>query len=353
MATLEPGWYRSLGLGDRIDDKLYRDLVGSLFGTPKSILAASAVAVAIVVVAFDLSRDPVFLVFLVAFLGIGAARVATVAAFGRSDHVRMPTSELRTWELYALAGAWSFSALTGLSASYATLVHTGTPIETLTSCCAIGYIAGISSRNASRPLITVGQISAICVPFLLSLFYTADVVHVTIGAFILCLFLSTIVMSRTMYDNIVLRYQAHADLEKAALYDALTGLKNRAAFIQQINHDLATKARGEAALALIAIDLDNFKDVNDGLGHLAGDAVLKETARRISGAIRLPHEVSRIGGDEFLVGMRDVGLEDAKRAAASCARRCPPSSGTGKWSSTAAPASAWRWGRGTAAPTTS
>jgi diguanylate cyclase (GGDEF)-like protein len=298
-----------------VDPKLYAELVRSLFSTPRSIAGASIVAVAVSAVAYRLSADPVFLGFLLAFLIVGAARSLTVALFARSDREDRPPVRLRRWELAALAGAWSFSGLTGLIAAYATLVHPGTEVELLTSCSAMGYLAGISSRNASRPLVTVGQISAICLPFLVALCYRADIVHLSIALFILCLFTSTVFMSRKIFENIVKRYEAHAELEKAALYDALTGLKNRTTFIRHIDRDLAKRTAGDKLLALIAIDLDNFKDVNDGLGHLAGDAVLKETARRISEAMPVAHEISRIGGDEFLVALHDVELEEARAAA--------------------------------------
>lgn len=315
MPILPSGPAQPPELGHTSDDQLYRDLVRSLYSTPKSICAASAVAAAIISIAYHLSQDPNFLIFLLAFSAVGAARVRTVASFRQLDYQKLSPVQLRRWERYALAGAWSFSALTGISASYSTIAHTETEIELLTSCCAIGYIAGISSRNASRPLIAIGQITAICVPFLASLLYRLDVVHISIALFIICLFLSTIVMAKSIHENIVMRYRANADLQKAAHYDALTGLKNRTSFIQKINKDLTESADRYEQLALIAIDMDNFKDINDGLGHLAGDVVLKEVARRISRAIEIPHEVARIGGDEFLVSVRSVDLQKAKQIA--------------------------------------
>jgi len=303
---------RLLGHNEGLDERLYRDLVASLYSTPKSIFAASVIAVVIVSIAQGVSGDPVYGAFLAAFALTGVLRVVGVTAFRARQVQTIPIAGLRRWELCALLGAWSFSALIGALASYATVAPSTTSVELLTSCGAIGYIAGISSRNASRPVITIGQISAICLPFAVSLCYRGELVHLTIAAFILCLFLSTIAMSRGMHENIVKRYQAHADLERAAHYDALTGLKNRTAFIAEIDRHLAA---GASSLALIAIDLDDFKDVNDGLGHLAGDAVLKEAAARIAAGIEGPHEISRIGGDEFLVALPGADWEGARRVA--------------------------------------
>ena len=299
--------------GPGIDGKLYAELVRALYSTPKSVLAASLVAMCIMVVAGILSGDwGAYSTFLMLFAAIGLARTTIIARFRSANIELMDTQALAYWERVFLAGAWAFAGLTGIVGAYSTLAHPGHEVEILTSCAAIGYMAGISSRNASRPTITVGQISAICVPFLVGLVLRADLMHLTLAAFILSLYISTIYMSRSIHENIVLRHRAHAELERAALYDALTGLKNRTAFIRHINDQLsAASGANHRTVGLVAVDLDRFKDVNDRLGHPAGDAVLKETARRISEAVGLPHEISRIGGDEFLIALKGAGPEQA------------------------------------------
>ncbi len=296
--------------GPGIDGKLYAELVRALYSTPKSVLAASLVAMCIMVVAGILSRDWVaYSTFLLLFGAIGLARTTIIARFRSANVELMDMAALSYWERVFLAGAWAFAGLTGIVGAYSMLAHPGHEVEILTSCAAIGYMAGISSRNASRPTITVGQISAICIPFLAGLVLRADLMHLTLAAFILSLYISTIYMSRSIHENIVLRHRAHAELERAALYDALTGLKNRTAFIRHINDQLS--GANPRTVALVAVDLDRFKDVNDRLGHPAGDAVLKETARRISEAVGLSHEISRIGGDEFLIALKGAGAEQA------------------------------------------
>ncbi|MCZ8103527.1 MAG: EAL domain-containing protein [Burkholderiales bacterium] len=299
--------------GPGIDGKLYAELVRALYSTPKSVLAASLVAMCIMVVAGILSGDwGAYSTFLMLFAAIGLARTTIIARFRSANIELMDTQALAYWERVFLAGAWAFAGLTGIVGAYSTLAHPGHEVEILTSCAAIGYMAGISSRNASRPTITVGQISAICVPFLVGLVLRADLMHLALAAFILSLYISTIYMSRSIHENIVLRHRAHAELERAALYDALTGLKNRTAFIRHINDQLsAASGANHRTVGLVAVDLDRFKDVNDRLGHPAGDAVLKETARRISEAVGLPHEISRIGGDEFLIALKGAGPEQA------------------------------------------
>ena len=103
------------------------------------------------------------------------------------------------------------------------------------------------------------------------------------------------------------REAARSRIHHLAHHDALTGLPNRAAFIEHLER--LTHPNGEARrpLALLFIDLDHFKRVNDSLGHLAGDRLLQTVAQRITAVLRATDLVSRFGGDEFLVLLDDAG----------------------------------------------
>lgn len=90
---------------------------------------------------------------------------------------------------------------------------------------------------------------------------------------------------------------AEAGLRDAAYRDSLTGLGNRRSFFEA----LETQVAGGEQPAVLYIDLDGFKAVNDSLGHLAGDAVLRVAARRLSSVMRPTDELARLGGDEFAV----------------------------------------------------
>lgn len=92
-----------------------------------------------------------------------------------------------------------------------------------------------------------------------------------------------------------------AKLEKMAMFDSLTGLPNRNMMTFQINKQLAALHRQQAGMALLFIDLDNFKKVNDSHGHHFGDEVVKLAAERLSGVIRENDLIARFGGDEFVV----------------------------------------------------
>jgi diguanylate cyclase (GGDEF)-like protein/PAS domain S-box-containing protein len=100
--------------------------------------------------------------------------------------------------------------------------------------------------------------------------------------------------------------QAEARLEAQALQDPLTGMPNRRAFSRSARQALARAARSNLRVALILIDVDNFKRINDSLGHPAGDRLLIELAERVSRALRPGDVVARLGGDEFVLLAEDL-----------------------------------------------
>jgi len=102
------------------------------------------------------------------------------------------------------------------------------------------------------------------------------------------------------------RVQAAVQLEHRAMHDALTGLPNRALLLDRMDQALARRRRSGRSCALLFLDLDRFKAINDTYGHGVGDDVLVATAHRISGVARECDSVARLGGDEFVVLLEDV-----------------------------------------------
>jgi len=108
--------------------------------------------------------------------------------------------------------------------------------------------------------------------------------------------------------------QAEAQIRHQAYHDALTGLPNRLLFNDHLTAALAKARRTQSLLAVLFVDLDNFKRVNDSLGHDTGDQLLKKVTGRLLGAVRTGDTVARMGGDEFLLLLPQVGkAEDAIR----------------------------------------
>ena len=110
--------------------------------------------------------------------------------------------------------------------------------------------------------------------------------------------------------NITERKEAHERLAYMANHDVLTDLPNRVLFFERVDQALALARRNGTRLALLFIDLDKFKPVNDTWGHAVGDQLLQAVARRLTGRLRDADTVGRIGGDEFVILLNEVGEED-------------------------------------------
>ena len=116
--------------------------------------------------------------------------------------------------------------------------------------------------------------------------------------------------------DITARKEAEAELRYQAFHDSLTGLANRALFTDRVQHALVIRAGTRTDVAVLFLDLDDFKAVNDSLGHLGGDTLLQAVGERLRDTLSPSHTVARIGGDEFAILVKEgTGLPAAVDAA--------------------------------------
>jgi diguanylate cyclase (GGDEF)-like protein/PAS domain S-box-containing protein len=121
------------------------------------------------------------------------------------------------------------------------------------------------------------------------------------------------------FSDITKRKQAEAEIHNLAFYDPLTKLPNRRLLLDRLEQAAAASERNQTWVALLFLDLDNFKTLNDTKGHDYGDLLLVEVAERLRGCVRSSDTLARLGGDEFVVLLEGIG-EDREEAAAQALR---------------------------------
>ena len=120
----------------------------------------------------------------------------------------------------------------------------------------------------------------------------------------------------TACEDLTSRKDSEKKIEYLACYDPLTGLPNRVTLLDQLPRALALARRETRDVALLFLDLDNFKDVNDTQGHDFGDKFLKEVAKRLASALRQSDTLVRLGGDEFVVVLTSISTQEGASLAA-------------------------------------
>lgn len=143
-------------------------------------------------------------------------------------------------------------------------------------------------------------------------------------------------LEQRVADRTAMLRRTQDELERMAKTDALTGLANRTLLNERIQEATAASVESGLAPAVLVLDLDSFKAINDTLGHGAGDAVLVEVATRLRAAVRATDTVARLGGDEFAVVITEATDEEildiAHRVSAhyrTVSRLAPKQSGPG------------------------
>ena len=117
------------------------------------------------------------------------------------------------------------------------------------------------------------------------------------------------------FDREAVRQQADQQVQYLAHYDVLTGLPNRSQLHERARHLLEQARISRSSMALMMLDLDHFKDINDSLGHTVGDALLSELALRLTSCLRETDLVARLGGDEFIFVLPNAGSSEASDVA--------------------------------------
>jgi diguanylate cyclase len=274
------------------------------------LVAATAFNATVLVAALsfrDFSATPYL------WIGVLCLYIARLSMRGRARRQRAaPTTASPAAIRKAVAHAAALGVIWGSAPIL--FLDTSRPDQLIVTYVCVGMLCGGAFALATLPAAVVAFTIPLAIGCLIALLRTAhDPIHYLAVPLLFCystvLSRAAIAHGRQFADRVVAQIQA----ETAARHDALTGLPNRPAFTAALDKAFNRLALHDERFALLYFDLDDFKRVNDRLGHQAGDQLLRQIAGRLGGAIGDLDMVARLGGDEFV--LLALGVVDARGAA--------------------------------------
>ena len=285
------------------DPRIRRELVDLLYTSLPQVSAIGATSVTGAAALTLMSGDTGYAVISVFIFITAAARIASLLRY-KSRAAQFSDADVIRWEGLYGAGASAFGLALGLL-SYRALQLDDGPGAWITFGLSMSFCVGMVSRAAIRPWIILTAAAVMLTPIILGGLLHPEFAY-KLGAIMLVFFWLTLrEASKHLSAAFVERLEAKHRLARQATHDFLTGLPNRAAFFQAL-----AETRGD--FAIIAIDLDGFKPVNDRHGHHVGDDLLRQVAERLSVCIGNSGLAARFGGDEFMM-LKPVASGDAGR----------------------------------------
>ncbi|MEM1052547.1 MAG: EAL domain-containing protein [Pseudomonadota bacterium] len=298
----------------------------SLYSNPLSLVIGAFTGVVISVYTAFSVNDPAIHNVAFALTAVVAFRIAVIVA-----HRFLSREDSRTLELLFEAGAFAYAVAVGAMATFAIASAVNPLAQMVLTVYAVGYATAIAPRNAGRPVIALGQMLLIMGPISIGLFTRDEPLAQALGLVALLHIPSVITITFKVYGSLrssIVSAQENAEqaeeMQHLARTDVVTGLANRAGLNHAMTETMADLT-DDATIALIWIDLDRFKEVNDLLGHPVGDRVLEGVARRLQDVTPDKTTVARFGGDEFIVFCPVKDMKHAELIASEihCEIMCP------------------------------
>lgn len=289
------------------DADVRRSLVETLYASPASLTIGAATGTAVGLVISSMSNGLAIHAVVAALCVVAALRVFSAIFFHR-QLVRGTAVASRNWELAYELGAWAYSGLLGLMGLVTLTGSTNSIIHMLSVSMATGYAGGISGRNAGRVQIAIGQVCLALLPTALGLWLEGSIGYRVLAVAMVAMILGLAEISTTTHRIVVQALIGRRDksllaekFERLARYDNLTGLENRMAMQMRLREIFETSEKRADAVAILWMDVDRFKEINDSLGHMVGDRLLRAVAERLNDVVQGRGRIARFGGDEFVI----------------------------------------------------
>lgn len=289
-----------------------RSLIETLYASPASLTIGATTGVAVGIVIANLTDGQAIHGVIYALCIVAALRVVSAIFFHR-QLMRGTAVASRRWELAYELGAWAYAGLLGLM-SFVTLIGSTNPvIHMLSVSMATGYAGGISGRNAGRVQIAIGQVCLALLPTAMGLWLDGSTGYRVLSIAMVMMVLGLAEISSTTHRIVVQALIGKRDksllaekFERLARFDSLTGLENRMAMQMRLREIFEHSEKRNDAVAILWMDIDRFKEINDSLGHMVGDQLLRSVAERLCEVVQGRGCIARFGGDEFVIVCPDT-----------------------------------------------
>ncbi|WP_232037347.1 putative bifunctional diguanylate cyclase/phosphodiesterase [Sphingobium amiense] len=294
------------------DADVRRSLVESLYASPTSLTIGAVTGVAVGIVISSMSGPGPIQLVVTALCVVATLRVISAVFFHRQLK-RGTAVASRNWELIYELGAWGYSGLLGLMA-FVTLLGSNNPVTHMLSVSmATGYAGGISGRNAGRVQIAIGQVCLTLLPTATGLWLQGSTGYRVLSVAMVMMVLGLAEISSTIHRIVVQALVGRRDksllaekFERLARFDNLTGLENRLAMQTRLRDIFDSSEKRNDAVTILWMDIDRFKEINDSLGHMVGDQLLRGVAERLTEVVQGRGRIARFGGDEFVIICPDM-----------------------------------------------
>lgn len=301
-------------------------LVKALYASPASLLAGAISGGSLsAVLAWQAHILPMTVIAAFVLL-VGISRSISSFYFQRTlAHGDTPARPI--WGIAYELGAWIYAALLGLQ-SFAALVLTQDPrLHVLAVGMVASYAGGISGRNAGRVPVAVGQTCFSLLPTALGLTIVGGPGYIILAILGFLMIFAMAEITRTTHRILLEAHQGKFEksqlavkFERLAHFDSLTGVENRMAMQKRLRELFDHRRSNDGPVAILWMDLDRFKEINDTLGHIVGDQLLCAVAERLTFTLGRRGHVARFGGDEFVLICPSVDRDEARMIASDIMR---------------------------------
>lgn len=288
----------------------------SYTGLPSALFAIMTNATVIVVAQWSVIRWEILLGWYLAMLALSVARYLNYRDYqnhGSSD------SSSHIWKQRAITSSLISGVIWG-SAAFLLVPLEHQFHQTIIIAALIGMAAGGVLTQAALLPASLGFLILVIIPLLARLFTLGGPANIGLGImtglFLVIMGTGALRIHRTIYQSLAMsEKQQHSRriIEHLAYHDSLTNLPNRRLLYERLAKDIARSIHHSHIGALLFFDLDNFKTLNDSLGHQQGDKLLKQLAKRLTTRLRNEDTATRLGGDEFVLLLPE--LADAEKQA--------------------------------------